>query len=111
MVDGLIHTNNQLIDVLKEVLYNKELKSIEVHYWKEDRKQYLTNNLYRRKISNYTPIEDLTFDIPNEEELKFIFLSTVVIHHEVPQKPNWLIFSDKHGLSCTLNNPYFKSEG
>ena len=82
-----------------------------MHYWKENREQCLINNLYRRKVSNYTSIKDLTLDIPNEEELKSIFLNTVVIPHEVPQKPDWLIFSDKHGLSCTLDNPYFKSEG
>lgn len=111
VIDGLIHTNNQLIDVLKELLHNKELNKVEVHYWKENKEQCLTNNLYRRKVSNYTSIEDLTLDIPSEEELKSIFLNTVVIHHEVPQKPDWLIFSDKHGLSCTLNNPYFRSDG
>jgi hypothetical protein len=30
--------------------------------------------------------------------------------HKVAVKPDWLVFSDKYNLGCTINQPYLKSD-
>lgn len=48
--------------------------------------------------------------MPDLKILKSLFNNINIEYHNVPIKPDWLIFADKHGLGCTLDNPYLKSE-
>lgn len=110
IIDGLIHTNEQLVNVINEVIKNKELKQIEVHYWKENRTQCLINDEGRRSLSSTTSIKHLPFDVPDISRLQSLFENIIIIPHKVAIKPDWLIFAHKHGLSCSLKDPYFKSD-
>jgi len=110
VIDGLIHTNEQLLDTVNKVVKNEGLINIEVHYWKENRRQCLINDMYRRDMSCITSIKHLPLDIPDLEQLRNIFPNIVICKHDVPIKPNWLLFNDKYCLGCTLDNPYFKSD-
>lgn len=108
IIDGLIHTNEQLTLVINEVVKNKELTEIEIHYWEEDRAQCLINDVNRRDISSALSIKTLPLDVPNLDELPFDNIT--IIRHQVAVKPDWLVFSDKHNLGCSLNQPYLKSD-
>jgi GTPase SAR1 family protein len=108
IVDGLIHTNEQLILVVNALVKNKELTEIEIHYWEENRTQCLINDVNRRDISSAFSIKTLPLDVPNLDELPFDNIT--MIRHKVAVKPDWLVFSDKHNLGCTINQPYLKSD-
>jgi hypothetical protein len=110
IIDGLIHTNEQLTLVINEVVKNKELTEIELHYWEENRVQCLINDINRRDISSAFSIKTLTLDVPNLDELKLLFENTTMKLHKVAVKPDWLVFSDKYNLGCTINQPYLKSD-
>ncbi len=110
IIDGLIHTNEQLTLVINEVVKNKELTEIELHYWEENRVQCLINDINRRDISSAFSIKRLTLDVPNLDELKLLFENTTMKLHKVAVKPDWLVFSDKYNLGCTINQPYLKSD-
>jgi len=110
ILDGLIHTNERLNMIIGEVIKNKELTDIKVHYWKENRAQCLINDKYRRDLSSATSIKNLTLDVPNLNHLKSLFNNINIEYHDVPIKPGWLIFADKYGLGCTIDEPYVKSD-
>lgn len=109
ILDGLIHTNKQLEMIIGAVIKNKELTDIEVHYWRENRAQCLINDKYRRNESSKISIKNLALDVPDLKILKSLFSNISIEYHNVPIKPNWLIFADKHGLGCTIDKPYVKS--
>lgn len=110
IIDGLIHSNEQLLKVINNILNNKELDRIEVHYWEENKEQCLINDRYRRPLSSKTSINNLILDVPNISQLQEVFINTFILNHQVVLKPSWLIFSDKYSLGCTLKNQYFKSD-
>ena len=110
ILDGLIHTNERLDMIIGEVIKNEELTDIEVHYWRENRAQCLINDKYRRSLSSASSIKNLALDVPDLNQLKSLFNNISIKYHDVPQKPDWLIFADKHGLGCTIDEPYVKSD-
>jgi hypothetical protein len=110
IIDGLIHTNEQLTLVINALVKNKELTEIEIHYWEENRNQCLINDVNRRDISSAFSIKTLPLDVPNLDEFKFLFENTTMKLHKVAVKPDWLVFSDKYNLGCTINQPYLKSD-
>lgn len=110
IIDGLIHTNEQLSKVITALIENKKLEEIEVHYWKENREQCLINDTNRRTLSSKTSIKHLVLDTPDLTELKLLFENTSIKLHEVAIKPDWVIFGDKHHLGISFNQPYLQSD-
>jgi adenylate kinase family enzyme len=108
IIDGLIHTNEQLTLVINALVKNNELTEIEIHYWEENRTQCLINDINRRDISSAFSIKTLPLDVPNLDELPFDNIT--MKRHQVAVKPDWLVFSDKYNLGCTINQPYLKSD-
>lgn len=108
IIDGLIHTNEQLTLVVNKLVKHPKLTEIELHYWEEDRVQCLINDVNRRDISSAFSIKTLPLDVPNLDELPFDNIT--IVKHKVAVKPDWLVFADKYNLPCTINQPYLKSD-
>lgn len=108
IIDGLIHTNEQLTLVVNKLVNHPKLTEIELHYWEEDRVQCLINDVNRRDISSAFSIKTLPLDVPNLDELPFDNIT--IVKHKVAVKPDWLVFADKYNLPCTINQPYLKSD-
>lgn len=110
IIDGLVHTNEQLEKVIREVVKNEGLQYIKVYYWSENRERCLLNDEGRRELSSKVSIKNLPLDRPCLQDLQRVFERVNVEFRTVLRKPDWLVFAHKHGLECSLDKPYLESD-
>ena len=113
IIDGLLTINSDLImllNILSE--FKKNIKSIEIYAFKENREQCLLNDKNRKgrlKKSDITiknlPYEIIDLTVINPDKLWDIKIFT----KDVVVKPNWKIFADEYDLNYT-DKGYVKSE-
>jgi len=112
IIDGLVHTNSQLLDILTSLSHNPLIRNVIIHYWSESRSTCLFNDMYRRPVSSTLSINSLPLDTPDLSTLSPLFpsLNLSLVYQQVIPKPLWLLFSDKYNLGATLDSPFFKSD-
>lgn len=73
IIDGLILTNQQIIDIIEEAKkqkYGRMKLTFTVIRWKEDREKCLLNDKGRRAISSANTIKCAKFEYPDKELIK-----------------------------------------
>lgn len=100
ILDGLFLNVDDFLPVLNEIYNSYEFKTIEVHYWEENRENCLWNDQYRRDKNSETTIKNAKLEVPNVDIIKNNFenLKVTIVNHNVEKKPNWKVFADKYNL-------------
>ena len=106
IVEGLILTNNAIVDFLKEFKTHIENKTtqidninVEIHYFNEDRDACLHNDIGRREKNARATIMKAPYEVPDCELIqKETGLSCKSKKHYVVRKTNFQMFKDLNKL-------------
>lgn len=109
ILDGLFLTNADYEMLISAYADIHEIQQVEFHYWTPDVEACLWNDRGRRYIPSEDTIRGLKVEKPNIEELQKKFsIPMKIIKHTVVRKPEYVVFSQEHGLEL-YQDKYLKS--
>lgn len=110
IADTLITTHEGLSNFLKQFDL-RNVKTIEIQFWREDRESCMWNDKYRRSENSDITIMNSPLEKPDVAKIKEMcptVKEVTVVSNDVIRKPNWKLFADKY--SITHNEGVVKSE-
>jgi hypothetical protein len=111
IIDGLILTNDDVVKIIKNLPYFPD-KSVEIHYWHENKEACLWNDRYRRDTNSELTIKNATLEklslsyitekIEEFHPEREFYLSAVA--HKVQKKSELQMFIDKYKINIDEDN-------